>query len=347
MTVRHALLDLVAFAEPRQHTLFSLVLREPCKLARLVVHSSVGADHGQLGQVVVEADLVVGGVVGRSDLQRSRAEVALDALVCDHRDGSLDPRDDDLAADRVPIALVIGMDCNCDVPEDRRGTNRGDRDVTVTVRERVADIRQRVVDVLVCELEIRERREVVRAPVPDPVRTVDPALVPQVHEEPHDRADVCVVHGEPLAPVVERCADAAELQHDLAAVLAQPLPDAGLERLPTEVVARLSFQREVLLDGVLGGDPGVVVARLEEDVESLHPPHADDRVRERQLQRMPEVQVAGHVGRRVRDRERAARGIRIGVVEALGLPRLLPALLDALRLVSGQHLAHGRPMLRV
>ena len=136
--------------------------------------------------------------------------------------------------------------------------------MTVAVDERIADVRERVVDVDVRDLEVGERGQVERAPVDDPVRAVDPALLPQVDEEAHDGADVRLVHREALAAVVERGADAAELHHDLAAVLAQPLPDALLERLAAEVVPRLPFEREVLLDGVLGRDARVVVAGLEE-----------------------------------------------------------------------------------
>ena len=59
---------------------------------------------------------------------------------------------------------------------------------------------------------------------------------------------------------------------------------------------------EVLLDRVLGRDPRVVEAGLEEDVVALHPARAHDRVGERELERVTQVQVAGHVRRRVRDR---------------------------------------------
>src|SRR5262249_58961311 len=45
---------------------------------------------------------------------------------------------------------------------------------------------------------------------------------------------------------------------------------------------------------------------LEEHVVALHPPRPHDRVREGELERMAEVEVAGHVRRRVRDRERRA-----------------------------------------
>ena len=62
----------------------------------------------------------------------------------------------------------------------------------------------------------------------------------------------------------------------------------------------------MLLDGVLRRDARVVEAGLEEDVEALHPLRPDDGVCERELQRMAEVEVAGDVRRRMRDREALA-----------------------------------------
>src|SRR3989440_8790659 len=49
------------------------------------------------------------------------------------------------------------------------------------------------------------------------------------------------------------------------------------------------------------------------------------------------MQVAGHVRRRMRNRKALARIVGLGVVEAFGLPRLLPALLDPVRVVQRLH----------
>src|SRR6476659_7929523 len=95
----------------------------------------------------------------------------------------------------------------------------------------------------------------------------------------------------------------------------------------------------MLLDGVLRRDPGVVVAGLEQHVEALHAARPDDRVGERELERVAEMEVAGHVRRRVRDREALAARIRVGRVETLLLPRPLPAFLDAFRAVQLLHVA--------
>ncbi len=342
MAIGLALLELSSFAQPGEDPLVRLGLGQTRELAGFLVHQAVGTDHGQLGQSVVAADLVVLRIVARCDLQRPGAEVHLDALVCDHRHPPLDPGNDHVPADGRRIPLVLRVNSDRDVGEDRRRPDGRDRHVPVSLGERIADVGERVVHVDVRHLEIRQRRQMEWAPVDDPVGAVDPTLVPQVDEEAHHRAHVGLVHREPLAAVVERRADAPELHHDLAAVLVQPFPDARLEGFAAEILARLPFGREVLLDRVLRRDAGMVIARLEEDVVALHPPRPDDRVRERELERVPEVQVTGHIRRRMRDREALPRWVRIGVVETFGLPRLLPALLDPLRFVARLHLLTHR-----
>ena len=156
MPVRLALLELAVLPEPREDALVGLFLRQPGEVACLLVHPAVRADHGQLGQAVVAADLVVERIVAGRDLQRARAEVALDALVGDHRHAPLDVRHDDLSADELAVAIVVRVHGDRDVGEDRRRTNRRDRDVPVAVGERIAHVGQRVVDVDV--LRPRDRR---------------------------------------------------------------------------------------------------------------------------------------------------------------------------------------------
>ena len=256
------------------------------------------------------------------------------ALVRDDGDVALEVGDDHLAPDGVLVPLVGGMHRDRDVGEDRRRTDGRDRDAVlpVAVGERVADRDERVVHVLVHDLEVRDRRLVERAPVDDAVRAVDPAAVPEPDEERHDGADVVVVHREALARVVERGSEAPVLAHDRSPGLLEPLPRALDERLAPDVVARQPLLRELLLDDVLGRDARVVVPGLPERVEAAHPVPADEDVLERAVQGVAQVEPARDVRRRDADHERrlVATGAGTGGVEALGLPGLLPARLDAL-----------------
>ena len=225
-----------------------------------------------------------------------------------------------------------------DVGEDRRRTDGRDRDVPRTVGERVARVGERVVHVLVDDLEVGDRGLVEGAPVDDPVRAVEPAALPQVDEEPHHGLDVRVVHREPLAVVGERRAQAAELAHDRPAGALEVIPDALDERLPAELLPRRPLAQELLLDDVLRRDPGVVVAGLPERVEALHPVPADEHVLDRAVERVAHVQRAGDVRRRHGDHERlVAPRAGAGAEETFVLPRPLPAFLDAPRLVPRIH----------
>ena len=64
-------------------------------------------------------------------------------------------------------------------------------------------------------------------------------------------------------------------------VSSQVPPDALDEGLAAELLARRALARELLLDDVLGRDARVVVARLPERVEALHPVQADQQVLDR------------------------------------------------------------------
>ena len=332
-----ALLELAALLEPGDDPRVGLRLRHA--LEALCREPAVRPDHGQRLEVVVAPDLEVDRVVAGRDLERARAELGLDARVGDHGHPPPDDRDDDLAADRVAIARVVRMDRDGDVGEHRRRPHGRDRDRAVAVGERVPRVDERVVDLRMLDLEVGDRRLVVRAPVDDPVRPVDPAGLPEAHEERHHRGDVRLVHREPLPGVVERGAEPAVLAHDRPAGLVEPAPRPLEERVAAELLPRGPLRDELLLDDVLRRDPGVVVAGLPQRVEPAHPVPADEDVLQRAVQRVPHVQLSGHVRRRHADHVAlvAARA-RAGGVEPLGLPRLLPAPLDRGRVV---HRLHG------
>ena len=185
---------------------------------------------------MVATDLEVERVVPWRDFQRAAAELELDPLVGDHIDLSVDDRHTHARAHELPVALVGRIDGDGHVAEHRRRAHGRDRDRPPTLNERIADRGEMVDDRLVHHLEIGDRGRAARAPVDDAVGPVEPATLVQAHEELEHRLRVALVHREPLAPVVERGAQAAVLAHDDAAVLLEPGPDALEERLTSELV---------------------------------------------------------------------------------------------------------------
>ena len=121
------LLELPLAGQPVEDDAVRLGLGQPLESLR-TDHPAVGADDGERLEAVIAADLEVGRVVARGDLERARPEVGVDPLVCDDRDMPADHGHDDLLADRVDVPWVVGIHGNRDVGENRRRPDRGDRD---------------------------------------------------------------------------------------------------------------------------------------------------------------------------------------------------------------------------
>src|SRR5439155_4430509 len=118
VSMRLTPLELAVFFEPRENPLVGLFLREPGKLAGLLVHPTVRTDDRDLREAVVDPDFVVQRVVARRYFECAGAEVALDALIGDHGDPPPDHRHDHLAADELAVTTVVRMHGNRDVRED-------------------------------------------------------------------------------------------------------------------------------------------------------------------------------------------------------------------------------------
>ena len=84
----------------------------------------------------------------------------------------------------------------------------------------------------------------------------------------------------------------------------------------------------------------MVVAGLPERVEAAHPVPADEHVLDRAIECVTHVQVPGDVrGRDTDDVCLVVARAGAGRVQAFGLPKLLPARLDAARVVARIHRA--------
>ena len=174
-----------------------------------------------------------------------------------------------------------------------------------------------------------------RIPVDQPLVAIDQPVLVELDEHPADRLRQTVVHGEALAAPVAGRAEPAQLAGDGAARFRLPLPDPPDEGVATEIVARLALRRELALHHHLGGDAGVVGARLPQRVAPPHARETDQDVLQRVVERMPHMQAAGDVGGRDHDRIGRGTGVRPAGAAAGEGARLLPARVDAVFDVGG------------
>ena len=260
---------------------------------------------------MILADLEVDWVVARRDLERTRAKFDLDPLVRNDRDLPTDHRHDRELAKHRRVARIVGMHRDRDVGENRDGTHRGDRDLA-TAFDRIGDLVEGVVDILVLDLEIRDRRGEWDAPVDEVVVAIDVAPAVQLNKDVLHGQRVVVVHRKALARVVHRGAEALVLLDDRGAGRLFPRPDALDKGVASKVVARLAFRGETTLDDHLRGDACMVGARLPENVAALHATPANQQVLHGTIERMAHVQRSRHVWWRQGDAVRLAGSTRVG-----------------------------------
>ena len=310
--------------------------------------AAVLVDHGRLGedvdgrQVGPGGDLEVVGVVGGGDFDGARPELGVDRGVGHHRDLPADERQDERPADGGGVALVVGVDGHAGVAEHRLGPGGGHADRPVTVGERIPDVDELAVDVLVLDLDVGQGRMAAGAPVDDPVGPVDEALFVEPHEDDADRPGAALVHREPLAGPVAGGTHLPHLLGDAPALFGLPLPHPLDEGVAADLVAVEAFLGQLPLHDVLGGDAGVVGAGQPQSGVALHPLAADGGVDQRVLEGVAHVERAGDVGRRDHDAERLAALVDLGPERPRLLPDRVPAPLDRLGVVGLGHVGGGR-----
>jgi hypothetical protein len=229
-------------------------------------------------------------------------------------------------ADEPPVAIIVGMHGDGGVAEHGLGSRGGDHDVgrcVVRVEgaifQRIAQMPEVALHLDLLDFEVRDGGEQLRVPIDQALVFVDEAGAVEIDEHLAHRARKPLVHGEALARPIARRAESLQLIDDQTARLDLPLPDAAHELVAAERAAvRLLALHQLALDHHLGGDAGMVGARLPQHVAAAHALEADEDVLQRIVERVTHMQRAGHVRRRDDDGE----GPRAGAVRTAGGKRL-------------------------
>ena len=251
-------------------------------------------------------------VVRRGDLDRARAEIRLDIVVGDDRDQPVDDRQAAALPHEVPVALVARVHRHRAVTEDRFGAGGGDGDEAAAVLERIAEVPHIAVDLAIFDFEVTDRGAELRVPVDQPLVAVEQPLVIQVDEHLGHRRRKTGVHGEALVRPVAACAQPPELAGNCAAAGRLPVPHRLHERLAPQLLPRRRLRAfgELAFDHHLRCDAGVIGADHPQCIVALQPVIADQHVLQRIVERMADVQRAGHIGRWDDDGKRPGIGPR-------------------------------------
>ncbi len=146
-------------------------------LSAQLVHGGVVVQNVDLLKVVALAHLEVVGVMSRGDLHAACTERLVDMLIDDNRNLAVRQRKLQHLPDYICIALIIRRYRYRGIAQHRLRTGRSDLDIAALLSyDRVADMPERTVLVLVLDLGVRQGSPALRAPVNDPASLVDPSF---------------------------------------------------------------------------------------------------------------------------------------------------------------------------
>ena len=148
------------------------------------------------------------------------------------------------------------------------------------------------------DLEIGNRGMQLGVPVDQPLVLVDQPLLVQRHEDLDYGAAQPLVHGKAFTAPVAGRAETAELAGDRTAGLFLPFPDFFEELLAPQVAPLNTLGLQPAFDHHLGGDTGMVGARLPQHVQPVHAFVTDQDILQGVIEGMAHMQVAGDIRRR-------------------------------------------------
>ena len=163
---------------------------------------------------------------------------------------------------------------------------------------------------LVLHLCIRDGGLTHRAPVDDPGTFVNVSLFVQTDKYLQNRLRAALIHGKTLSVPVAGAAQLFQLVDDGSAVFLFPLPRPFQETLSAQLPLVNTFLTKLIRHLDLRGDGCVVRAGNPQGIVSLHPFITDQNILQRLIQRMPHVELSGHVWRRNHDSKRFSAPVR-------------------------------------
>jgi hypothetical protein len=253
------------------------------------------------GKLVATADLEIGGIVRRSHLHRTGPEAGVHRVIGHNGNEPIHQRKPDLEADEPAVALVLRMHGNGGVAQHGLGPGGGDRQVATAIGQRVPQVPEVTVDLLLLRLLVGERRQTAGAPVDDIVAAIDQTVLVELNEHLADRPGEAFIQGEVGARPVGGAADRLELFQDGCARLPNMMPHPLDERVAAQIESGESLLGQQPLDHVLRGDSCMVGARNPKRPPPSHPLEPDEHVLHRIVEAVAHVEDRRHIGRRHHD----------------------------------------------
>ena len=295
-----------------------------------------------LRQIVRLAHGIVIRVMCRRDFHEASAVVCIDVPVGEDRNLAVHDRKHHGLADKLLLLGVLRRHGNARIAEHRLRTGRCDRDVLDAIHrlgQRITEVPQMALLVLVLCLVVGDGGTAGGAPVHDALAAVDEAIVVPVAEDlPHGTRELGA-HRELLVGEVDGAAHSLDLADDCSAVLMRPVP-AGLDEfLAAHLETVLALTLELLVHLGLGCDTCMVRAQDPPRGAAPHAVVANERILDGVVHCMSHVEDSRHIGGR--DNDGAVAYALASLVAACIHPLLDELRLMLLGIVGLRHLFHS------
>ena len=294
-------------------------------------HVAVVSEHAHDGQVVAQTDLKVVGVVGGGDLHDTGALGHIGVLIADDGDFLVQQGQHHMAAVQMGVAGILTVDGHGGIAQHGLGAGGGQLQHLAGLLDRVQQMPEAAVLLLVLHLGIRDGGVAVGAPVDHAVAAVDQAFVVQAHEHFLDSLRAAFVHGKALALPVAAAAQLLQLADDAVAVLGLPCPGALQKTIAADHLLGQALGAHSFHHLGFGSNGGVVGAGHPQGGIALHPLGADEDILHGVIHRMAHVQLTGNVRWRHHDGIRFL--VRIGL--RVEVAAVQPELVDTIFHLTG------------
>ena len=317
------------------HGLTCLVAVHTCIFSAKAVDGCVIIEDIDLLKIMAASNLEVIGVMCRCNLNAACSEFLVNILIGNNRDLSVCKRKFQHLAYKVLISLILRVYSNCCIAEKCLRTCGCDlNETSFLTYDRIIDVPEKSVLVLMYNLCIRNRSLAYRTPVDDSGTFVNISFLIETDKYLLNSLGTALIHGKTLALPVCGCTQFFQLVDDLSAVLFFPCPGMFHKLVTANLVLVDSLFTKFLCYLNLCSDGCVVCSRLPESLVALHSLETDQDILHGLIQCMAHMQLSGYIGRRHYDCERFFVRIYFCMEVSVVHPFFVQTILNTLGIIS-------------
>ena len=334
MSMRNNFYKISLFVKFSDNRLSRLIAVHACIFAAVFIDCSVIVHDVDLRQVVALAYLEVVRVMSRRDLHRSCSELLIYIVIRHDRDLPSHKRQDHIFPYDILIALVIRMHSDGRISQHGLRTCGRDLEETVCSYDRIFNMPEVSLLILVFYLCIGKRGFTFRAPVDDPGSFIDVPFVVQADKHFLYSLGASLVHSETLSVPVTGDTQLLELVLDRTGILFFPLPYSLQEPFTAQFFLINTFVFQLVCHLYLCRDRRMVCSRDPQRIISFHSLVSDQDILKCIVKSVAHMKLSRNIRRRHHRRKRFSAAVHFRMEIFVLTPFLIQFFFDRFRIIS-------------